>query len=304
MNQNMGRLIRYILIIHRLSGNEKYVPSDSLISYLNLQMDIRGYEIGISQRTLQRDIKDILSMFEVEIKNYRGRGYYIAERPTDNDVRYEELLTNFDLLMSLNQESQTAGLMIPEHHRPKGCDSIPTLIKAIKDCSIIRFDYRLVRKEDKIITRLVKPHYLKESLGLWYLLALDERDNLRLYAIDRISNLCILDERFKRDESINPDNLFKHSYGIWDDPGIPIDEVELSYSPLDGKFIKTTPLHSSQEILVDNEEEFRIRLHIRITNDFVMALLERSSSLTVIRPSSLRRRIYDIYRNALKRNEL
>ncbi|ROT18097.1 WYL domain-containing transcriptional regulator [Muribaculaceae bacterium Isolate-110 (HZI)] len=304
MNQNMGRLIRYILIIHRLSGNEKYVPSDSLISYLNLQMDIRGYEIGISQRTLQRDIKDILSMFEVEIKNYRGRGYYIAERPTDNDVRYEELLTNFDLLMSLNQESQTAGFIIPEHHRPKGCDSIPTLIKAIKDCSIIRFDYRLVRKEDKIITRLVKPHYLKESLGLWYLLALDERDNLRLYAIDRISNLCILDERFKRDESINPDNLFKHSYGIWDDPGIPIDEVELSYSPLDGKFIKTTPLHSSQEILVDNEEEFRIRLHIRITNDFVMALLERSSSLTVIRPSSLRRRIYDIYRNALKRNEL
>lgn len=204
MNQNMGRLIRYILIIHRLSGNEKYVPSDSLISYLNLQMDIRGYEIGISQRTLQRDIKDILSMFEVEIKNYRGRGYYIAERPTDNDVRYEELLTNFDLLMSLNQESQTAGFIIPEHHRPKGCDSIPTLIKAIKDCSIIRFDYRLVRKEDKIITRLVKPHYLKESLGLWYLLALDERDNLRLYAIDRISNLCILDERFKRDESINP----------------------------------------------------------------------------------------------------
>ena len=133
---------------------------------------------------------------------------------------------------------------------------------------------------------------------------LDERDNLRLYAIDRISNICILDERFKRDESINPDNLFKHSYGIWDDPSIPIDEVELSYSPLDGKFIKTTPLHSSQEILVDNEEEFRIRLHIRITNDFVMALLARSSSLTVIRPSSLRRRIYDIYRNALKRNEL
>jgi len=304
MNQNMGRLIRYILIIHRLSGNEKYVPSDSLISYLNLQMDIRGYEIGISQRTLQRDIKEILSIFEVEIKNYRGRGYYIAERPTDNDVRYEELLTNFDLLMSVNQESQTAGFIIPEHHRPKGCDSIPTLIKAIKDCSIIRFDYRLVRKKDKIIIKFVKPHYLKESLGLWYLLALDERDNLRLYAIDRISNICILDERFKREESFNPDNLFKHSYGIWDDPGIPIDEVELSYSPLDGKFIKTTPLHSSQEILVDNDEEFRIRLHIRITNDFVMALLARSSSLTVIRPSSLRKRIYDIYRNALKRNEL
>ena len=149
MNQNMGRLIRYILIIHKLSGPEKYVSVESLISYLNLQMEIRGYEIGISQRTLQRDIKDILSMFEVEIRNYRGRGYYIADRPVDNDVRYEELLTNFDLLTSLNHESQTAGFIIPEHHRPKGSDSIPILIKAIKDCSVLKFDYRLVRKDDQ-----------------------------------------------------------------------------------------------------------------------------------------------------------
>ena len=304
MNQNMGRLIRYILIIHKLSGPEKYVPVDSLISYLNLQMEIRGYEIGISQRTLQRDMKDILSMFELEIKNYRGHGYYIAERPIDNDVRYEELLTNFDLLTSLNQESQTAGFIIPEHHRPKGNDSIPILIKAIKDCSVLKFDYRLVRKDDKVISKTVKPHFLKESLGLWCLLALDENNNLRLYAIDRISNILILDECFKRDDSIDPDNLFRHSYGIWDDPNIPIEEVELSYSPLDGKFIKTMPLHSSQEILVDNDEEFRIRLHIRITNDFVMALLARSTSLTVIRPLSLLKRINEIYRNALKRNEL
>lgn len=304
MNQNMGRLIRYILIIHKLSGPEKYVSVESLISYLNLQMEIRGYEIGISQRTLQRDIKDILSMFEVEIRNYRGRGYYIADRPVDNDVRYEELLTNFDLLTSLNHESQTAGFIIPEHHRPKGSDSIPILIKAIKDCSVLKLDYRLVRKDDKVISKTVKPHFLKESLGLWYLLALDENNNLRLYAIDRISNILILDECFKRDESIDPDNLFLHSYGIWDDPNIPIEEVELSYSPLDGKFIKSMPLHSSQEILVDNDEEFRILLHIRITNDFVMALLARSTSLTVIRPLSLLKRINEIYRNALKRNEL
>lgn len=38
MNQNMGRLIRYILIIQKLSGKKKYTPADELISYLNLQM--------------------------------------------------------------------------------------------------------------------------------------------------------------------------------------------------------------------------------------------------------------------------
>lgn len=302
MKQNMGRLIRYILIIHKLSGQRKYVPGDELISYLNLQMELRGYEIGISQRTLQRDIKEIADMFDVEIKNYRGYGYYVADRPEETDIRYQELLMNFDLLTSMNQSSQTVGFIIPEHHRPKGSDSIPVLISAIKENRFVSFDYILVRKGDKRISKKVKPHFLKESLGLWYLLALDEHDTLKAYGIDRMQNIIVDAETFKRDDSINPDDLFKHSYGIWDDPSMPVEDIELSYSPLDGKFIKTTSLHSSQKILADNEAEFRISLRLRITNDFVMALLSRSASLTVIKPLSLRARIREIYKEAIERN--
>lgn len=302
MKHNMGRLIRYILIIHKLSGHKIYVSVEELISYLNLQMELRGYEIGISQRTLQRDIKDIADMFDVEIKNYRGYGYYIADKPEETDIRYQELLMNFDLLTSMNQGSQSVGYIIPEHHRPNGSDTIPILISAIKEHRIIEFEYILVRKGDKIISKRVKPHFLKESLGLWYLLALDEHDALKAYGIDRMRNIHVTGVIFKRDESINPDDLFKHSYGIWDDPSIPIEEIELSYSPLDGKFIKTTPLHSSQKILVDNDDEFRVSLRLRITNDFVMALLSRSASLTVIKPLSLRTRLREIYKDAIQRN--
>lgn len=302
MNHNMGRLIRYILIIHRLSGHKKYVPADELISFLNLQMELRGYEVGISQRTLQRDMKEICQMFEIEIKNCRGYGYYIADKTEETDIRYQELLLNFDLLTSMNQGSQSIGFIIPEHHRPKGSDNIPVFISAIKEHRVVEFDYTLVRKGDKVISKKVKPHFLKESLGLWYLLALDEHDALKSYGIDRMQNIHITDTTFKQDESIDPDSLFKHSYGIWDDPSIPIEDIELSYSPLDGKFIKTTPLHSSQKILADNDSEFRISLRLRITNDFVMALLSRSASLTVIKPLSLRARIRDIYKDAIERN--
>ncbi len=241
-------------------------------------------------------------MFEVEIKNYRGYGYYVAERPEDTDIRYQELLMNFDLLTSMNQSGQPVGFILPEHHRPKGSDSIPILISAIKKHRFVGFDYILVRKGDKRISKRVKPHFLKESLGLWYLLALDEHDNLKAYGIDRMQNVMVDDTTFKRDDSVDPDNLFKHSYGIWDDPSMPVEEIELSYSPLDGKFIKTTPLHSSQKILADNDSEFRISLRLRITNDFVMALLSRSASLTVIRPLSLRTRIREIYKEAIERN--
>lgn len=302
MNQNMGRLIRYILIIQKLSGKRKYIPADELISYLNLQMELRGYDVGLSIRTLQRDIKDIAEMFDVEIRNYRGYGYYVDERSEETDIRYQELLMNFDLLTSMNQSSQSVGFILPEHHRPKGSDSIPILINAIKEQRFVEFDYILVRKGNKLISRSVKPHFLKESLGLWYLLALDEHDTLKVYGIDRMQNIKVPDKTFKRDETINPDDLFKHSYGIWDNPSMPVEDIELSYSPLDGKFIKTTPLHSSQKILADNETEFWISLQLRITNDFVMALLSRSASLTVIKPLSLRTRIREIYKEAIERN--
>lgn len=303
MNQNMGRLIRYILIINRLSGAKKFVPADELIDYLNLQMEIRGYEIGISVRTLQRDFNDIAEMFEVNIKNKCGYGYYIVDTLDNPTCDYDQLLLNFDLLTSVSKDSDVSGYLLPEHHRPRGSENIPLLINAIKNRLEVQFEYVLVRQDDKIISKRVKPYFLKESLGLWYLVAFDEKERLKCYGLDRIHNLMETSNTFRRDNSIDASTLFKDSYGIWDDPAIPVEEIELSYSPLDGKFLKAMPLHHSQEIISDNEEEFRIRVRLRITNDFVMALLSRSSSLTVIKPLSLRERVRDVYQRALERNK-
>lgn len=303
MNQNMGRLIRYILIINRLSGAKKFVPADELIDYLNLQMEIRGYEIGISVRTLQRDFNDIAEMFEVNIKNKRGYGYYIVDTLDNPTCDYDQLLLNFDLLTSVSKDSDVSGYLLPEHHRPRGSENIPLLINAIKNRLEVQFEYVLVRQDDKIISKRVKPYFLKESLGLWYLVAFDEKERLKCYGLDRIHNLMETSNTFRRDNSIDASTLFKDSYGIWDDLAIPVEEIELSYSPLDGKFLKAMPLHHSQEIISDNEEEFRIRVRLRITNDFVMALLSRSSSLTVIKPLSLRERVRDVYQRALERNK-
>lgn len=303
MKQNLSRLVRYMLIINKLSGRQKYVPANELFTYLDSQMLSRGFEAGMTLRTLQRDINDIEKVFGIEIKNYRGKGYYIAENLEDTEIRYKELLMNFDLLTSISGDSNSEGYILPEHHRPKGSDQIPTLIKAIKNHSVITYTYTLVRHDNKELSKKVKPYFLKESLGLWYLIAMDENNEIKSYGIDRITNLGITDETFKKDSSINPNELYRNSYGIWDAPDKPIEEVELKYDALDGSFLKAMPLHSSQEILVDNEDEFRIRLKIKITKDFVMALLSRSRSLTVIKPESLRNDILKIYEDAIKRNQ-
>lgn len=128
MKQNMGRLIRYILIINKLSGRQKFVSTEELIDYLNLHMELRGYDVGISLRTLQRDFKDISEMFEVNIKYRRGLGYYIADSLDNPTCDYDQLLLNFDLLTSVSKDAEVSGYLLPEHNRPRGSNNMPLLI--------------------------------------------------------------------------------------------------------------------------------------------------------------------------------
>ena len=116
---------------------------------------------------------------------------------------------------------------------------------------------------------------------------------------DRIRNLEVLeDETFERNIDISVADMFRDSYGIWDDPSIPVEDIELRYDALDDSFVKLALIYSSQNILADTAEELRISLRLRITNDFVMELLSRSRSLEVIRPQHLRERIRHVYEEA------
>lgn len=308
--ENIQMLQRLLLLINKVKpasdfSTPKFVATEELLQYVKSNMNIRyGNTFGYSIRTMQRDFQKIDELFGIIIKYQHGSGYFFADKECVSIDRYEELLLNFDLLTALNAESGLQNFVLAEHHRPLGSDNLPILMNAIKQQHYLTFDYTLVRHNDKLVHKKVAPYFLKESNQRWYLLAMDmDDDKLKSFGTDRISNISI-DETctFEREASINPDELFKYSFGIWDDENIPIEDIILSYSHLDGVFLKTVPLHHSQTILIDNDEEFRIQLRLRVTNDFVMELLSRSGSLTVIEPRSLRERIVKIYQRALNRN--
>lgn len=51
------------------------------------------------------------------------------------------------------------------------------------------------------------------------------------------------------------------------------------------------------------KEYVEVTLRLKITNDFVMTLLSRSSSIEILAPQSLKDRMYDIWTAALGRNK-
>lgn len=302
MGKKLEGIQRMLVIINKLKERQRYVPREELEEYVRLRMEERD-ATPVDIRTIQRDFKNIEDLFGICIRfDKKWSGYYINEEDSLINEQYERLLLNFDLLNALDKTSNLHTYVLAEHHRPSDTECLPALIKAIKFSHPVAFDYIYVREEGRMRKKKVLPHYLKEDQQRWYLLAYDN-NVLKIFNVDCIRNLRIYyEETFKRDMDIDVNDLFKDSYGIWNQPDIPIENIELSYSALDGRFLKSVPLHHSQTIIADNETEFRITLRLRITNDFVMALLARSSSLTVIKPLHLRERVRKVYEKALQRN--
>ena len=292
-----------LLILTKLRQRERFVPRRELLDYVNSRIEERyGYR-GITGRTLERDIADIAELFGISISFNRTRqGYFIRENYGDYDERICELMMNFDLLNAIDRDQNLSSFVLAEHHRPLYSEWLIPLVKAIHALHPVEFDYVNYRNDCVEKHFSVLPHFLKESNQRWYLLAYDGA-TMKTFGIDRIRGLEIREDvTFERNTDISVADLFNDSYGLWNDPSIPVEDIELKYDALDGRFVKSAPIHRSQRILADTPDGLRISLRLRITNDFVMELLSRSRSLEVVKPQHLRERIRHVYEEALKRN--
>ena len=84
-------------------------------------------------------------------------------------------------------------------------------------------------------------------------------------------------------------------YAINEEP----QEVILSFDPVQGKYIKSLPLHESQQIIIDNNTELQIKLFLYTTYDFEMELLSYGEYVKVLKPDSLIEVMKNRYSKAL-----
>lgn len=151
--------------------------------------------------------------------------------------------------------------------------------------------------------RIIEPYFVKEYKNRWYVVARDTGDRqLKTFALERIVSdikLISASASFDIPRDVNPETYFKDSFGIFKLTNSKCEEIELSFEPLKGKFIKSQPLHSSQKIIVESEKELRVKLSIQITHDFIMELLSHGSEMKVIAPESLKISLIEEYEKTL-----
>lgn len=287
-----GYISRYLLILKKLKA-KKYTSYHDLQKYINnelehLQMWDDTLEIAFSQRTLQRDIKEIRNLFGIDIEFSRThKGYCIVQDETEN-MNFQRMIEAFDTFSSLNMSQGVQPFIHLEKRRPQGTENMYGLLHAIKNNLQVKYVYHKFWEEEST-QRLVAPYALKEFKNRWYLVAKDTATgNIRTFALDRMSELEITKQKFAYPSDFNAEEMFRHCFGIITPDDEPVEEVVLSFTPFQGKYIKTLPMHHTQQILVDNEQECRISLKVKLTFDFEQEILSHGANVKVILPQQLR----------------
>ena len=276
-------LLRQKLIINKLSIRPH--SWDEISSMLENYAEYEREDISISQRQFQRQIKDIRKLWSISIKYNRTKNQYYIDDTSQESMRYREALDIFTLMDLSGQQSQH---IIFEKRKPLGTENIPAILKAIKNDKLVHFSYKKFY-ENYEEQRRVKPLLVKESNNRWYIVGYDlDKLGLRVFGIDRVHDLTI-GKKFKTALDIEDTyQLFEHCFGIiLPAKNDQIEEVTLSYTGFQGQYIKSMPLHESQEVLVDNDEEVRVRLRLYVTRDLIMEILSVGAQVRVLAPQSL-----------------
>lgn len=291
-------LLRYIHIINRL--RKAPATLKDIDQYLKQQSELQGSNFNVSKRQFKRDLEDIGSIFEIEINyDFKQRFYAINEELQSEISRRR--MEAFDTFNALKIGENTSKSIHFEKRKPQGTEHLFGLLHAINNNLQIRFAYHKFW-EDQPTHRIVEPLALKEFKSRWYVLARDLNDKvLKTFGLDRLSALEITRNKFNTPSNFNIDEEFRYCFGIISPKDEEPQEVILSFDPVQGKYIKSMPLHESQQIIVDNDKELQIKLLLYVTYDFEMELLSFGENIKVLKPDSLIQKMKERYLKTLGR---
>jgi predicted DNA-binding transcriptional regulator YafY len=293
-----GTIRRWTLIIEKITSQQN--PSFQVLKdYLH------GHGFEISPRTLQRDIEQIRYEFGIEIKYNRAQnGYYIDKSESinlDSFLRFLEIINTANLISDSLKDGKDAlnYISFESQGNLKGIENLKSLLFAIKNHRRIVFTHENFETGKKREYSM-KPYLLKEYQNRWYIVGLFTGLNeFRTFGIDRIENLQVLSETFEPNLKLNPAKLFENTVGLVYSYN-ELEDVILSFTPLQAKYIKSLPLHKSQEIIKETSKEVIVKLNVIPNFELKQKILMLGDQVKVLKPKWFAKDVKTSLNNSLR----
>lgn len=284
---------RRLHLYHRLQRGK--ASFRELSDYLLQKEATDDCNYPFSENTWLRDQAAIFELFHVPVSYEAGSGKYRLVQESDpeqlnaQELKGQRIAEAYNMLYLLQAAEGLKGVVFPESRRPKGTGHFAPLLEAIRHRKMVAFRH-FHYYHGSFTDRTIAPLALRESQGRWYLIG-QEEEQIKTYGLDRISLLEETKKKFSRPLNFDPEAYFRDYFGVLRPEGATPADVVLSFSLKQGRYVQSYPLHHSQQLLSENENEMRFSLRLCITYDFEMALMSFNSELKVCSPKSLQQKI-------------
>jgi len=326
MPYNPYALIRYRVIDRCLQQRGQRWTSRELAEACGeaIREQGRGDETDPAERTIKQDIADMRGSklgYEAPIEwdarartyRYTDPAYSITNSPLgpedlrelqhalvilrqfqgfDQVAGVEEMAARLAQALRYRQPAPRTLLQLEYNDRLRGLHRIGPLYAAIDKRQCLQIDYQSFQ-EDAPQRRILSPYLLKEYNSRWFLIGWEHRER-KIYtlALDRIHEAePYLLEDFHEQPGFDPERRYRHMVGVTVPEEGAVERVRIAAAPLRARYIRTKPLHPSQQVLEESEEHIVFGYELLLNYELESRLLSFGEEVEVLEPISLRRRI-------------
>lgn len=186
---------------------------------------------------------------------------------------------------------------------PSGRDHLTTIMEAMKENRVIEITYCPFKRSHGY-TFPIEPYCVKLFENRWYVLARNNRDETKVYGLDRLEDVELTDMTFKLPKDFDADEFFSTAFGIVIGYDVKPERIIVRADENHKHYLKSLPLHHSQRLIEDCGEYADFELYLSPTYDFIMKLLQAGSMIEIIEPVELRKEMrgwisdmYELYKN-------
>jgi CRISPR-associated endonuclease/helicase Cas3 len=288
-------------------------------------------ELGVNRSTIHRDLDEIGARIDVVHDEAAGR-YRIDPTTYVSNVRLsnaEALTIYIALRRFIRQTSQAPaffataiqkiatalrhpsltmhlGMATAAFDTARGANPAQTevwnqLLQSWYEQVRVQIDYQKGR-HNSTETHLFDPYLFEPAVlshGVYVIGWSHTRGELRTFKVDRIQQVRRTAHFFEPDDSLQPDDLLRHAWGVW--YGSELTDVILRFDAGVAPRVRETLWHPSQELHEQSDGSLIWSVRIAGTLELVSWIRGWGHEVEVLAPAELRRQIADDLRRAAAR---
>ena len=241
-------------------------------------------------------IQDLFGVvIDCEDRTYR---YYISNPSVLEDDGLTPWLFSTMTVHGVLADSAAVKDRVVLEDVPAGMEYLALIVRAIKSNRRLFIGYQKFGVEG--YEKVVCPYALKLFHQRWYLLARTADDQMRIYALDRMTKAELTTESFTMPKGFSPKAYFAEYFGVLTMP-VPMAHVIIRAYDTTPDYLRTLPLHHSQREIASTAQYTDFSLDLRPTADFLGQLLSHGARIEVLEPESVRQQMKQLLTATLEK---